>query len=182
MRIISGQYRGRRLDPVKLEFTRPTTDFAREGLFNMLHSRIDFEGLEVLDLYTGSGAVAMEFISRGVEHAVVVDNNYQSVKFISEIKEKWSVQNIEVIKNEALKYLDRCSVAYDIIFADPPYGSDEYEELLKIVFDKGLLKEDGYLILEHDKKREFSSHGNFDFQRAFGNVNFSIFSNSIKAD
>lgn len=175
MRIISGLYKGRKLEPGRLKFTRPTTDFAREGLFNMLNSRLDWEGMDVLDLYSGTGAMAFEFLSRGVATAVAVDRHVESVKFIASVKEKWGVENLEIVKNDALRYLEKCSISYDLIFADPPYDSDDYEEILKFVFENGLLKEHGYLIMEHQKRKSFESHPRFDFHRAFGNVNFSIF-------
>jgi 16S rRNA (guanine(966)-N(2))-methyltransferase RsmD len=175
VRIISGIYKGRKLEPGRLKFTRPTTDFAREGLFNMLNSRIDWEGLDVLDLYSGTGAMAFEFLSHGVRSAVAVDRHIESVKFIASIKEKWTVENLEIIKYEALRYLEKCAFSFDLIFADPPYDSDDYDEILKFVFDNKLIKEGGFLIMEHQKRKSFESHPSFDFHRAFGNVNFSIF-------
>ena len=162
--------------PSNLKFARPTTDFAREGLFNILNSRIEWEGMDILDLYSGSGALAFEFLSRGVSSAVAVDNNIESVKFLSETKKKWEVDNLEVIKSDALRYLEKCHSTFDLIFADPPYQSEDYFDILKLVFERNLLKEHGFLILEHEKRRSFEKEESFQFNRAFGNVNFSIFS------
>ncbi len=175
MRIISGDLRGRKLNPVNLKFTRPTTDYAREGLFNLLASRLDFEGLDVLDLYSGSGAISFEFISRGVESATAVDIQLASVKFISETKLKWEIDNLEVIKYDVIRYLSKCQHTFDIIFADPPYDSQDYKDIIEKVFTGKLLKEGGYLILEHEKNHDFSNVSEFEFQRSFGKVNFSLF-------
>lgn len=176
MRIISGIYKGRKLLPTGLKFTRPTTDFAREGLFNMLNSRVNMEGMDVLDLYTGSGSVVFEFLSRGASSATAVDSSIDSVKFLTEIKKKWLVENLEVIKSDVLRFLEKCHVSFDIIFADPPYDSDDYATIIKLVFEKNMLKPGAYLILEHQKNHSFENEKYFEFHRAFGNVNFSIFS------
>lgn len=178
MRIISGQFKGRKLFPANLKFTRPTTDFAREGLFNILHSRLDFEGLQILDLYSGSGAIAFEFISRGVQSVVAVDRQVDSVKYIASIKSKWEIENIETIKSDVLRYLRKCHMKFDLIFADPPYKSEDQMEIIKLVFENEMLNDEGYLVLEHEKRKNFESVSGFEFQRSFGNVNFSIFRQS----
>ena len=178
MRIISGEFKGRKLFPTNLKFTRPTTDFAREGLFNMLYSRLDFEGMQILDLYSGSGAITFEFISRGVQSVVAVDKQVASVKFIASVKSKWEIENVETIKSDVLKYLEKCHLKFDLIFADPPYESEDHEELIKRIYENNMLKDDGYLVLEHEKRKNFESVSGFEFQRSFGNVNFSIFRQS----
>jgi len=178
VRIISGQFKGRKLFPANLKFTRPTTDFAREGLFNILHSRMDFDGMKILDLYSGSGAIAFEFISRGVQSAVVVDKQVESVKFIAGIKSKWEISNLEIIKSDTLKYLEKSSEKFDLIFADPPYQSEDHMKIINLVLEGQLLGDEGYLVLEHEKRKNFESEPGFEFQRSFGNVNFSIFRQS----
>lgn len=179
MRIISGKYRGRKLNPTNLKFTRPTTDFAREGLFNMLNSRVDWPDLMVLDLYTGSGSMIFEFLSRGVKYGVAVDSNVESLKFISSIKSQWGADNMDVIKSDAIKYLHKCHEKFDIIFADPPYDEDDHLQIHHEVFNNNLVKENGYLILEHHKRKSFETLEYFSFQRSFGNVNFSFFSKTF---
>jgi len=178
VRIISGQFKGRKLLPVNLKNTRPTTDFAREGLFNILRSRLDFDDMDILDLYSGTGAIALEFISRGCQSAVAVDNQVQSVKYIAKTKDLWGIENLEIIKSDVLKYLKKCHSKFDLIFADPPYESKDYSNIIDFVFEKELLKEDGFLVVEHDKRTKFESSVDFEFQRSFGNVNFSIFRQS----
>jgi 16S rRNA (guanine(966)-N(2))-methyltransferase RsmD len=178
VRIISGQFKGRKLFPANLKFTRPTTDFAREGLFNILHSRLDFDGMQILDLYSGSGAIAFEFVSRGVQSVIAVDKQVESVKFIAGIKNKWEIENLETIKSDVLRYLSKCHTKFDLIFADPPYQSEDHMEIIKLAFENEMLNDEGYLVLEHEKRKNFESVSGFEFQRSFGNVNFSIFRQS----
>lgn len=175
MRIVSGKYKGRRLNPTSLKFARPTTDFAREGLFNVLNNRLNWEGITVLDLYAGSGAMSLEFLSRGVDSVISVDQNYESVKFISSVKTDWKIDNLEILKSDALRYLEKCHLSFDLIFADPPYDGSDHDKLLELVIGKELLKENGTFILEHPKDKKYETHPCFIFERSYGNVNFSFF-------
>lgn len=178
MRIVAGQYKGRRLNPGKMEFARPTTDFAREGLCNVLNNMIDWNKLTILDLYAGTGAMSLEFLSRGAASCVAVDNQASSVRFISKLRQDWGVQNLEVIKSEVLTYLDRCAAGFDLIFADPPYMLDQLNEVHNLVMEGSLLNEGGLLIMEHDGRKDLSNLYGFSNKRTFGKVNFSIFSTS----
>ncbi|MEQ9063090.1 MAG: 16S rRNA (guanine(966)-N(2))-methyltransferase RsmD [Vicingaceae bacterium] len=175
MRIISGTYRGRKLKPSHLQHTRPTTDFAREGLFNMLNNRLDLEELEVLDLYSGTGAIGIELISRGVKSAVVVDNDRQSVKHIAKVKSEWEIDNLEIVKGDALSYIERCGIQFGLIFADPPYTSDHAVTVVEICHKRNLLLPGGLLVVEHDKHQNFSKTEGFAERRNYGKVNFSFF-------
>ena len=178
MRIISGKYKGRRFNPSGLKHTRPTTDFAREGLFNILNNQLDFSGLHVLDLFAGSGAVAVEFVSRGVEKVVSVDRDTACLKYINSLKGDLDIDNLDILKSDILKLLKKTHQKFDIIFADPPYEFAEYDTLIEIIFERALMEERGMLIIEHDKHQNFESHQGFSSQRKFGNVHFSFFSNS----
>jgi 16S rRNA (guanine(966)-N(2))-methyltransferase RsmD len=175
VRIISGIYRGRRLNPLRLKDTRPTTDYAREGLFNILTSKLDFTDLRVLDLYSGTGAMAIEFLSRGSKSATAVDLGRESVKFVADIKQQWGIENLTVVKANAIRYLEKCPLSFDIIFADPPYNSEDGFSVLKAVQSGKLLAEDGILIIEHEKHKDFSTEPWFQNKRSFGKVNFSFF-------
>lgn len=175
MRIISGIYRGRRLNPKRLKDTRPTTDFAREGLFNMLNSKLDFSNLTVLDLYSGSGAIAFEFLSRGSKSVTAVDLSRESVKFLAEIKNEWKIENLDIVKSNALKYIKRCPRTFNLIFADPPFQSEDAFSVFSAVQEGKLLSDDGILIIEHDKHKDFTDQPGFQNMRAFGKVNFSFF-------
>lgn len=141
----------------------------------MLNSRLDWHNMQVLDLYSGSGAIVFEFLSRGIDSAIAVDSNFESVKFISSIKQEWNIENLEVVKSDSIRYLQKCHLKFDLIFADPPYDDNDYESLHKEVFEKELLKENAFLILEHGRKMSLESLTGFQFQRSFGNVNFSFF-------
>lgn len=178
MRVISGKYKGRRFNPTGLKQTRPTTDFAREGLFNILNNQLDFDGLQVLDLFSGSGAVAVEFISRGVKRAISVEQEVMCVKFIHMLKGDFKIDNLEIVKSDALKFIKKTHLPFDIIFADPPYDYDDYEALINVVFERELLSKNGTLIIEHDKHKNFEGQQQFMSNRKFGNVQFSFFPNS----
>jgi len=175
VRIISGIYRGRRLNPIRLKDTRPTTDYAREGLFNILTSKIDFSNLRVLDLYSGTGAMAIEFLSRGSKSVTAVDLSRESVKFMADTKEQWGIENLTIVKANAVRYLEKCPHSFDIVFADPPYNGEDAFAVLKALQSGKLLAEDGMLIIEHDKHKDFSQESWFQNKRNFGKVNFSFF-------
>lgn len=155
--------------------TRPTTDYAREGLFNILTSKLDFTDLRVLDLYCGTGAMAIEFLSRGSKSATAVDLSRESIKFLADIKLQWGIENLTLVKAHAVRYLEKCPHTFDLIFADPPYKSDEAGSILKVVQSGGMLSDDGLLILEHDRHIDFSTESGFQVKRTFGKVNFSFF-------
>lgn len=179
MRIIGGKYGGRRIIPAPGLKARPTTDFARESLFNILNNRIDFESATVLDLFSGTGSIGFEFASRGSEvHQVEIDKkHFQGIwNAINEI----GISNIRPIHIDVKSYLKTCRIRYDIVFADPPYDLRWLSEIPDLVMKSGVLKDEGFLILEHPKGLSFSNHEYFAEHRNYGGVNFSFFSKSEK--
>lgn len=175
MRIISGKYKSRRIAvPTNLK-ARPTTDFARESLFNVLNNIIDWEETNVLDLFSGTGSVALEFVSRGCPYVVSVEMNANHHNFICKAQDVLEAKELFPIKADVFKYLQSSKQKFDIIFADPPYDLPELETLPDIIFDKQLLQPEGIFILEHSKKNNFSTHTNFIKEKKYGNVHFSFF-------
>jgi len=177
MRIISGLYKGKTISAPKNLPVRPTTDFAKEGLFNVLTNEFDFEELEVLDLFSGTGNIAYEFASRGVKKMLCIDQNYHCVSFIKKTAKELDFKQLNVFKNDVFRYLKQYKQPFDIIFADPPYDLKETPLIPDLVFKNQLLKKNGWLIIEHDKRTYLSEFSNFLVQRKYGNVNFSIFQN-----
>lgn len=175
MRIISGKYKGKTIKAPKNLPVRPTTDFAKESLFNILNNQFDFENLDVLDLCSGTGNIAYEFISRRVKSIKCVDKNYHCIKFINKIMKELDVNNYILSKSDIFSYLKKCHLTFDVIFADPPYALKNIQEIPNIVFEKKLLNNNGWLIVEHDRNTTFENHPNFFNHRKYGNVNFSIF-------
>jgi len=172
MRIISGTHKGRRLKAPNRLLVRPTTDRAKEALFNILENRYYFDGKNVLDLFSGTGNIAYEFASRGCDKVLSVDNNYHCIKYIEETTADLGF-NIATIKSDCLEYLKGCKQEFNFIFADPPYDYDNYQELKSLIIENNLIKKDGILIIEHDKETEFEAD-NLEV-RKYGTVHFSIF-------
>lgn len=175
MRIVSGRFKGKHFTPPSGFNARPTTDFAKEGLFNIILNNFDFEEIEVLDLFAGTGSISFEFASRGVDHIDLVELNLKHLKFISKVKEDLGLKNIHTIKGNAFQYIKSCNYKYDIIFADPPYEIQGVDIIPDLVFEKEILKEDGWLILEHSGNYKFETYPRFFQERKYGNVHFSIF-------
>jgi len=175
LRIIGGKYRGRRIDPPSNFKARPTTDFAREGLFNILNNRIDFETSSVLDLFSGTGSISYEFASRGAAQVHLIDKDPKHIAGIKRIINDIGFENIRTIHIDVRAYLKTCSVKYDVVFADPPYDLKWLKELPDMVTGSGVIKEDGFFILEHPKALSFSNHPQFFEHRNYGGVNFSFF-------
>ena len=173
MRIISGTHKGRRLIAPNTLPVRPTTDRAKEALFNILENRYFFDGKNVLDLFSGTGNIAFEFASRGCEKILAVDNNFNCINYIEKTSDELEF-NISTIKSNCLQYLKNCKQEFNFIFADPPYDYKEYPELKNLVFEKNLVKKDGVLIIEHNKDTSFEAD-NIEL-RKYGTVHFSIFS------
>ncbi len=176
MRIISGSHKGRKITAPKQLPVRPTTDMAKEALFNILHNAYFFEELSVLDLYAGTGNISYEFASRGCAHIVAVDASHRCVKFIAATSKALEFP-ILAIKAEVLDYLDRTLQQFDIIFADPPYDKpiEEFQRIRELVFQKSLLREGGVLIIEHSKRTDLSGLEYFEQQRKYGGSVFSFF-------
>ncbi|MFI3293938.1 MAG: RsmD family RNA methyltransferase [Rikenellaceae bacterium] len=179
MRIISGQYKGRLINPPKNLRARPTTDFAKENLFNVLTNIIDFEECDVLDLFAGTGSISYEFASRGARSITSVEINNVHYNFIKRSASELGAKNIFAVKANAFLYLRSCSKCFDIIFSDAPYDLEGSEEVIKLVFEKNLLAEDGILIFEHSKGVNFDDHPNFWQSRGYGSVRFSFFKKDI---
>ena len=177
MRIISGKYKGKKIHPPAGFKARPTTDYARESLFNILANRVDFESLVVLDLFSGTGSISFEFASRGAAVVHLIEKDSKHISFIKRMSDEMKFDNIKTIHIDVRAYLKACRFKYDIVFADPPYDLPWLDTLPDLVLSLGIIKEDGFFILEHPKAISFSSHRFFFEHRNYGSVNFSFFSN-----
>ena len=179
MRIIAGTLRGRRLNPPDNLPVRPTTDMARESLFNILNNYVDFEECDVLDLFAGTGAVSYEFISRGAKSVTSIEINTQCTDFIKATAQRLNVGNIHVVRADVFDLLKRAYKKFDIVFADPPYAHQDLAKLPDIIFEKEILNPDGIFVLEHPRQFDFSSHPHFWQHRAYGKVNFTFFAQNL---
>jgi 16S rRNA (guanine966-N2)-methyltransferase len=175
LRIISGKYKGRLITPPKNLRARPTTDFAREALFNILVNRYDLELLTVLDLFSGTGSISYEFASRGAKTVHLVDKDNYHIAFIKKMIDELHFDNIKPVHIDVKAFLKTCDQKYDIAFADPPYDLPWLETLPDLVAGKGVVKDNGIFILEHPKHMSFTNHVHFFEHRNYGGVNFSFF-------
>ncbi|MDR2854004.1 MAG: RsmD family RNA methyltransferase [Prevotellaceae bacterium] len=175
MRIISGEFKGRRLNVPNNITARPTTDFAKEGLFNLLTNMIDIEQVSLLDLFAGTGCISLEFVSRGCLSAVAVDNSKTQTDFIHKVSNELKISNLIVQKTDVFHFLKNCSQQFTVIFADPPYEHERFAEIPDTVLGSNILQADGIFILEHSAKYNFENHPQFLRHRNYGNVNFSFF-------
>jgi 16S rRNA (guanine966-N2)-methyltransferase len=174
VRIIGGLYKGRSFNVPKGLPVRPTTDFAKEGLFNILNNRVDLDGSKVLDLFSGTGHISLEFASRGASSVTAVDMHMKCVGFLRTSATELQAP-IHTVKSEVFAFLKTTMGPYDVIFADPPYELPNIEEIHKWVFEKNLLAEEAWLIIEHGPRTNLSTLSGFKDQRKYGNVNFSFF-------
>lgn len=176
MRIISGKHKGRRINAPKNLPVRPTTDMAKEGLFNILNNTYFFEDLIVLDLFAGAGTISYEFASRGARQITAIDSHNGCVRFIASTADQLEIP-ISVLKENVFSYLKKAFEKFDIIFADPPYSMEiEYfEQIVQVVFEKALLYEHGTLIIEHAKQMDLSHLSQFERMRKYGGSVFSFF-------
>ncbi len=175
MRIIRGKYGRRRFDVPNNITARPTTDFARENIFNVLENIVDFEECEALDLFAGTGAISFEFLSRGCRQVTCVEKSAIQYGFIKKVKELLKDDNLLAIKGDVFRFVDSASRKYDIIFADPPYDLPNFAEVPERILASKMLKDDTIIIIEHSKKYDFSHLPHFYEHRTYGSVNFSIF-------
>lgn len=182
MRIIAGSLKGRRLNPPQSLPVRPTTDMARESLFNILNNYVDFEDMAVMDLFAGTGAMSLEFISRGAREVTSVDINNQCVDFIKQSAAQFGVKNMHVVRADVFDLLKRAYKKFDLIFADPPYAIEDLATLPDLVFEKQLLTEDGIFVLEHPREYSFEEHPNFWQHRKYGKVNFTFFAMQLNEE
>ena len=200
MRIITGKYKGRHFDIPRSFKARPTTDFAKENIFNVLTGYIDFEGAEALDLFSGTGSITLELLSRGCSRVVSVELDRDHHRFIQDCFTKlgWKVEGgrwkentsatdltndgilpppstLLLQRGDVFRYIKSCKQQFDFIFADPPYALKELPTIPSLIFERGLLKEDGIFVFEHGKDHDFSDNPHFVEHRSYGSVNFSIF-------
>ena len=176
MRIISGKYKGKRIQAPKKLPVRPTTDMSKEALFNILNNHYNFEEISVLDLFTGTGNISFEFASRGTQSIVSVDKDYGCVKFVAAVSRELDL-NIKTFKEDVYKFLEKNKLQFDLIFADPPYNLDEedFKRLVELIYNNGFLKEEGMLVVEHSKFTDLSELPHFIEQRRYGSSVFSFF-------
>ncbi len=175
MRIVGGKYKGRIFRPNKKFSARPTTDIAKEGLFNILENRIDFSDKSVLDLFSGTGSMGYEFISRGCKDATLVEKSFNHYQFILGVTKELNLDNVRIVKSDVFKFLFKFQGKFDIVFADPPFDLPQFSLVPEAVFNGNILNENGLFILEHSKEYNFSEHPNFVEIRNYGKVNFSFF-------
>ncbi|WP_339751752.1 RsmD family RNA methyltransferase [uncultured Winogradskyella sp.] len=176
MRIISGLYKGRRITAPKKLPVRPTTDMAKEALFNILNNQYYFDDISVLDLFSGTGNISYEFASRGTEQITSVDDNYGCIKFINETAEAFKM-SISTIKSDVFKFLEKSKHKHTIIFADPPYDFEveTFSKIPQLVFQNELLEEEGVLIVEHSKHTDLSHLDHYSHSKSYGGNMFSFF-------
>lgn len=176
MRIISGKYKGRRFSVPKSFKARPTTDLAKENLFNVLSNIIDWEDINTaLDLFAGTGSVGLELASRGCKSVISVEKEPAHFSFINEVKAKLGANELKVLKTDSFKFIKNYQGKFDFIFADPPYDLQFFEEVPTRILEQDMLNEGGFFILEHPQNFDFSELPYFFDRRAYGSVNFSFF-------
>ena len=178
MRIISGELGGRRLNPpAQMPHTRPTTDIAKEGLFNILQNYIKFEGLKTLDLFGGTGSISYELASRGAADVTIVERDQHMFQFIKKTAAALKLQQLSVVKSDVFRFIDTCSETFDFIFAGPPYALADIDALPVRVFEKSLLNTGGWFVLEHTPRNAYDSFPYFKMMRNYGTTVFSFFVN-----
>lgn len=182
MRIITGIYKGRHFDIPRSFKARPTTDFAKENIFNVLNQYIDFEDAEALDLFSGTGSISLELASRGCNRVVSIEFDREHHRFIQQCLQKLG-DNVPVIpiRGDVFRYIKSCKQQYDFIFADPPYALKELPTIPSLIFERSMLKDGGIFVFEHGKNYDFSDDPHFVEHRSYGSVNFSIFRTTEKA-
>ena len=179
MRIISGELGGRKINPpAKMPYTRPTTDIAKEGLFNVLQHRINFEGIKTLDLFGGTGSISYELASRGAGDLTIVEKDNAMFDFIKKTTSALKIDNVKFFKMDVFKFLESCTTRYDFIFAGPPYALTTIDEIPKVIVDRNLLTEDGIFVLEHTPRNDYKSFEKYSFEKNYGTTIFSFFINS----
>ncbi|MBL4938958.1 MAG: RsmD family RNA methyltransferase [Lutibacter sp.] len=176
MRIISGKHKSKRISAPKKLPVRPTTDMAKEALFNIINNSYYFNEIAVLDLFSGTGNISFEFGSRGTKDITAVDAHFGCIKFISSTSNELDL-NIKTIKSDVFKYLEKTNATFDLIFADPPYEFEIglFEKIVDLIFNKNLLNEEGTLIVEHSKRTDLSKHEHFSYSKKYGGNMFSFF-------
>ena len=183
MRIITGKYKGRHFDIPKTFKARPTTDFAKENIFNVLTGYIDFEDASALDLFSGTGSITLELLSRGCAHVISIEADKDHHRFIQQCLQKLdTTQNNAIpLRADVFRFIKSCKQQFDFIFADPPYALRELPTIPSLIFERDLLKPEGIFVFEHGKDHDFSADPHFIEHRSYGSVNFSLFRTTGKA-
>lgn len=176
MRIITGKYGGRRINPpAKMPYTRPTTDIAKEGLFNILQNNLDLERAKTLDLFGGTGSISYELASRGASDLTIIEKDVKMAAFIKETAATLGIENFKLVKGEVFKYIQTCNEQFNFIFAGPPYALTNIDDLPRDIFSHHLLMPGGWFILEHTPRNDYKSHPNFSWERNYGTTIFTLF-------
>lgn len=176
MRIIGGEHGGRKFNPpTKMPHTRPTTDIAKEGLFNIIQNNLDFEKLKTMDLFGGTGSISYELASRGVPDVTIVEKDNAMYEFIKKTSASLGLENVNIVKMDVFRFLQHCADKFDLIFAGPPYALTNIDELPKIIFEKQLLNKNGWFVLEHTPKNDYKSFPFYKTERNYGTTVFSVF-------
>jgi 16S rRNA (guanine966-N2)-methyltransferase len=176
MRIIGGEHGGRRFNPPNnMPYTRPTTDIAKEGLFNVLQHKLDFEQLKTLDLFGGTGSISYELASRGVPDLTIVEKDTQMFEFIKKTTQALRIENLKAVKMDVFKFIDNCGDKFDFIFAGPPYALTTIDDLPRRIFEKQLLQKDGWFVLEHTPRNDYKSFPYYSSERNYGTTIFTVF-------
>ena len=176
MRIISGRLGGRRFSPpAQMPNTRPTTDVAKEGLFNILQNRIDFNSLKCLDLFAGTGSISYELASRGADSLILIEKDSKQVHFIQQTAKMLGLDNLTILNQDVFQFLNHCTEQFDFIFAGPPYALTTIDQLPLLILEKNLLTPDGLFVLEHTPRNNYSTFKGFDRERNYGTTVFSFF-------
>lgn len=175
MRIIGGKHGGRKFNPPAKIPARPTTDIAKEGLFNTLQNMIEFEGLKTLDIFGGTGSISYELASRGADDLTLIERDRKTVQFIKTTVEELNFKNFKVIQSDVFKFIENCNDKFDFIFAGPPYALDEIDSIPIKVFEKQLLKPKGIFILEHTPRNNYEQHPQLIKVKNYGTTVFSFF-------
>lgn len=176
MRIIGGEHGGRKFNPPnKMPYTRPTTDIAKEGLFNVLQNKLDFENIKTLDLFGGTGSITYELASRGVTDLTIVEKDHVMFDFIKKTASALRIENIKAVKMDVFKFINQCSEQFDFIFAGPPYALTTIDNLPKTIFENHLLKKEGWLVLEHTPKNDYKAFPFYKTERNYGTTIFTTF-------
>ncbi len=176
MRIIGGEHGGRKFNPPnKMPYTRPTTDIAKEGLFNILQNKLDFEELKTLDLFGGTGNISYELASRGVQNLTIVEKDNQMFDFIRKTADSLHIEGLKPVKMDVFRFIGQCMEKFDFIFAGPPYALTNIDDLPKLIFEKRLLNKDGWFVLEHTPRNDYKEFPFYKMERNYGTTIFSLF-------
>lgn len=176
MRIIGGEWGGRRFTPPNnMPYTRPTTDIAKEGLFNIIQNHLDLEDCTTLDLFGGTGSISYELASRGAQKLTIVEKDTAMYEFIKKTADALKMENTHIIKLDVFKFIHQCTEQFNLIFAGPPYALTNIDDLPRFIFKQGLLKPGGWFILEHTPRNDYKSFEGYHAERKYGTTIFTIF-------